>query len=330
VQDVTDDFGYLNARIRVRSARLLPEGFFREALHLGFSELLKVLAESIYGTYLAGDTLAGVDRAVALHLNRSIADLPLLVAGQAREAVSLLLMRADLANLKTILRAKLAGWSAEDTLGRLGVGTLPPALHRAMTEAPDAASIAQLLSLREHPLGGALRKALRAEQEPLAMEVMLDRAFFSATFRRARELDQPYLAGFLRAEIDGLNLSTGVKLSTIGFEGPATGFFLKGGHYVGISLFQRLASGETAALEELAQTDFDRAAESRDLSTLERHLRCILLAKAHAGVKDVLGAGLALDYIQRKSWEAGRIRLLSRRAFYNLLPDELEKEVLCY
>jgi vacuolar-type H+-ATPase subunit C/Vma6 len=99
---------------------------------------------------------------------------------------------------------------------------------------------------------------------------------------------------------------------------------------VGISLFQRLASGETAALEELAQTDFDRAAESRDLSTLERHLRCILLAKAHAGVKDVLGAGLALDYIQRKSWEAGRIRLLSRRAFYNLLPDELEKEVLCY
>jgi V/A-type H+-transporting ATPase subunit C len=330
VQDVTDDFGYLNARIRVRSARLLPEGFFREALHLGSAELLKVLAESIYGAYLAGDALADVDRAVALHLNRSIADLPRLVAGRARQAVSLLLMRADLANLKTILRAKSAGWSAEDTLGRLDAGTLSPALHQAMAEAPDAASIAQLLSLQAHPLGGALRKALRAEQEPLAMEVALDQAFFSATLRSARELDQPYLAAFLRAEIDGLNLSTGVKLSTIGFKGQVTGFFLKGGHSVGLPLFQRLTSGETAALEELGQTDFDRATESRDLATLERHLRCILLAKAHGGVMDVLGAGLALDYIQRKSWEAGRVRLLSRRAFYNLSPDELEKEVICY
>jgi len=327
---VTDDFGYLNARIRVRSARLLPEGFFREALHLGFPELLKVLAESIYGSDLAGDTLADVDRAVTLHLNRTIADLPRLVAGRAREAVSLLLMRVDLSNLKNILRAKSAGRSAEDTLGRLDAGTLSPALYRTLDEAPDAASVAQLLSLRKHPLGGALRKALRAEHEPLALEVALDQAFFTATLRRARELDQPYLTGFLRAEIDGLNLATGVKLSTIGFEGQTTGFFLKGGHWVGLPLFQRLASGETAVLEELGQTDFDAVAESKDLLTLERHLRCILLAKAHAGVKDVLGAGLALDFIQRKLWEAGRIRLLSRRAFYNLLPDELEKEVLCY
>jgi len=327
---VTDDFGYLNARIRVRSARLLPEGFFREALHLGFPELLKVLAESIYGSDLAGDTLSDVDRAVTLHLNRTIADLPRLVAGRAREAVGLLLMRADLSNLKNILRAKSAGRSAEDTLGRLDAGTLSPALYRMLDEAPDAASIAQLLSLRKHPLGGALRKALQTEHEPLAVEVALDQAFFTATLRRARELDQPYLTGFLRAEIDGLNLATGVKLSTIGYDGQTTGFFLKGGHWVGLPLFQRLASGETAALEELGQTDFDPVAESKDLSTLERHLRCILLAKAHAGVKDVLGAGLALDFIQRKLWEAGRIRLLSRRAYYNLLPDELEKEVFCY
>ena len=327
---MTDDFGYLNARIRVRSARLLPESFFREALRLGFPELLKVLAESIYGAYLVGDALADVDRAITLHLNRTIADLPRLVAGRAREAVSLLLMRADLANLKIILRAKSAGWSVEDILGRLDAGALSPAIYQLLAEAPDTATIAQLLSLQQHPLGGALRKALRAQQEPLALEVALDRAFFAATLRRARELEQPYLAGFLRAEIDGLNLATGVKLSTMGFEGQATDFFLQGGHWVGFPLFQRLASGETAALEELGETDFDSVTESRDLSALERHLRCFLLAKAHAGVKDVLGAGLTLDYIQRKTWEGGRIRLISRRAYYNLSADELEKEVLCY
>jgi V/A-type H+-transporting ATPase subunit C len=326
---VADDFGYLNARIRVRSSRLLHEGFFREALHLSFAELVKVLAESVYGPDLTGQTLADVDRAVSLHLNRTVADLPRLVSGRAREAVSLILMRADLANLKTILRGKAAGWSTADLLGRLGSGTLSPNLLSTMAEAPDAASMAQVLSLRKHPLAGALRAALRAEQESPAMEVALDQAFFTATLRRARELDQPYLTDFLRTEIDGLNLAAGVKLFTVGFEGQAMRFFLKGGRCVGMPLFQRLAQGETAALAELGQTDFDRAAEARDLATLERHLRCILLAKAHEGVKDVLGAGLAVDYIRRKSWEAERIRLLGRRAYYGLSPVEMEKEINC-
>jgi len=327
---VADDFGYLNARIRVRMSRLLQEGFFREALHLSFAELVKVLAESSYGPDLTGQTLADVDRAVSLHLKRTVADLPRLVSGQAREAVSLLLMRTDLANLKTILRGKAARWSSADLLGRLGgTGTLSPDLLSIMAEAPDAASMAQVLSLRKHPLAGALREALRAGHESLAMEVTLDRAFFTATLRRARELDQPYLADFLRTEIDGLNLAVGVRLFTVGFEDQAMRFFLKGGRCIGIALFQRLAQGETAALEELGQTDFDRAAESRDLATLERHLRCILLSKAHEGVKDVLGAGLAVDYIQRKSWEAERIRLLSRRAYYSLSPVEMEKEIIC-
>jgi len=326
---VADDFGYLNARIRVRSSRLLHEGFFREALRLSFSELVKVLAESDYGPDLAGHTLADVDRAVSGHLNRTVADLPRLVSGSAREAVNMLLMRADLANVKTILRSKAAGRSAEDILGRLASGTLSPVLLGTLTQAPDAASIAQLLSLQKHPLAGALRKALRSEHELPAMEIALDQEFFKATLRRARELDQPCLVGFLRAEIDGLNLSGGLKLSNNGFEGQAARYFLKGGRFIGLALFQRLASGETAALEELGQTDFDRAAESRDLATLERHLRCILLAKAHECVKDVLGAGLAVDYIQRKSWEAGRIRLLARRAYYRLSPEEMEKEVIC-
>ena len=326
---MVDDFGYLNARIRVRSSRLLHEGFFHEALRLSFAELVKVLAESIYGPDLTGETLPDIDRAVFLHLKRTVADLPRLASGRAREALSLILMRTDLANLKTILRGKAAGWSTADLLGRLGSGTLSPDLLSTMAEAPDAASMAQVLSLRKHPLAGALRAALRAEQESPAMEVALDQAFFTATLRRARELDQPYLTDFLRTEIDGLNLAAGVKLFTVGFEGQAMRFFLKGGRCVGMPLFQRLAQGETAALEELGQTDFDRAAEARDLATLERHLRCILLAKAHEGVKDVLGAGLAVDYIRRKSWEAERIRLLGRRAYYGLSPVEMEKEINC-
>ncbi|MEJ2672792.1 MAG: V-type ATPase subunit [Deltaproteobacteria bacterium] len=326
---MTDDFGYLNARLRVRRSRLLPEGFFNEALRLGFPELVKVLGETVYGPDLTGEDLADVDQAAMAHLNRTVGDLPRLVAGEAREAVSLLLLRSDLANVRTILRGKQAGWTGEEIMGHLGAGTIPPALYGHLVEAPDAASLAQLLTLPRHPIARALREAVAASREPLEMEITLDRRFYAALLRRAQELNQPYLASFMRFEIDALNLATGLKLSTVGFAGELPRFFLPGGRCVGQPLFELLAAGEVAALEELSNTDFARVTEVRDLSTLERELRCLLLAKAKAGVKDVLGAGMANDYILQKEWEAGRIRLLARRAFFGLPPGAVEPEVFC-
>jgi V/A-type H+-transporting ATPase subunit C len=326
---VSDDFSYLNARVRVRRGQLLQEGFFREALSLSFPEVVKVLGESIYGPDLTGDALPDVDRAVRVHFNRTVADLPRLVSGEAREAVSLLLMRADLVNVKTILRGKEAGWPADETMEHLDGGTLPQGMYRVLVEAPDVASLGQLLSLPKHPLARALSEAARHIRDPIETEVALDRVFYSTMLRRARELDQPYLADFMGFEVDSLNLSTGLKLFTVGFDGEPERFFLKGGRYVSLSLFRRLTEGEVAALEELGNTGFDRVAEVRDLSALDRGLRCTLLAKAHAGAKDVLGAGLVIDYVQRKRWEAGRIRLLARRACYNLPAPSVEQEVFC-
>ena len=137
---------------------MLPEGFFSEALGLGFPELVKALKETLYGPDLTGDTLPDLDRAVMVHLNRTVGDLPRLVSGKAREAVSLLLMRTDLANVKTILRGKQAGWPPEEIMGHLGAGTIPRAFYGLLVEAADAAALAQLFSLPEHPLAGALRQ----------------------------------------------------------------------------------------------------------------------------------------------------------------------------
>jgi V/A-type H+/Na+-transporting ATPase subunit C len=326
---LTDDFTYLNARIWVRRSRLLPEHFFREALKRNFPDLMKALRESIYGPDLTGDTLADVDRAVMVHLNRTVGDLPRLVSGEASEAVSLLLMRFDLANVKIILRGQQAGWAPVEIMGHLGAGTIPRAFYALLVEAADAGSLAQLFSLPEHPLAKPLRDAVSASGEPLEMEIILDREFYAALLRRAQELSQPYLAEFMSFEIDTLNLATGFKLFTLGFEGQSNRFFLPGGKRIDLSLFEFLAQGERDALKVLGNTVFGRVAEAKDLATLERDLRCILLAKAHQGIKDQLGAGMANDYILHKEWEAGRIRLLARRAFLGLPPEIVEPEVFC-
>lgn len=326
---LTDDFGYLNARLRVRLSRLLPEGFFREALRLRFPDLVKVMKESIYGPDFTGETLADLDRAVMVHLNRTVGDLPRLVSGEAREAVSLLLMRSDLANMKVILRGKRAGLTNEEIMGHLAAGTIPRALYGLLVEAPDAASLAQLLTVPRHPLARALRHAVAATLEPLDFEIALDREFYTAMLRQAQELGQPYLVSFLIFEIDAINLATGLKLCTMGFKGQAAGFFLAGGRRVGLPLFELLAAGEVDVLKELGNTDFARVAEMRDLTTLEHGLRCILLAKAREGAKDALGAGLAIHYVLQKEWEAGRIRFLARRSILGLPASEVEPEVFC-
>ncbi len=313
----------------MRRSQLLPEGFFRQALSLNFSELVRVLSQSIYGPDLTGDSLIDIDRAVMVHLDRTVADLPRLVSGEAREAVNLLLMEADLANVKTILRGKSAGWTADQIIGHLGGGTLPRGLYPAMVEVPDAASLAQVLALPNHLLAKALREASRAGHEELEIEVLLDRTFYATILRRALELDQPYLGNFISFEIDASNLSNSVKLFTIGFEGQPDRFFLKGGRRIDLSLFRRLWGGELAALQELNDTDFGRVAEVRDLAALERGLGCARLAKAREEAKDVLGAGLAIDYVKQKEWEAARIRLLARRAYYNVPPISVENEVFC-
>jgi V/A-type H+-transporting ATPase subunit C len=325
---VTDDFGYLNARIRVRRSQLLPDGFFSEGLRLSFPELVKVLGETIYGPDLTGDSLPDVDRAVLVHLSRTVGDLPRLVAGEALEAVNLILMRSDLANIKTILRGKRAGWTGEEITGHLGAGTLPRALYGLLVEAADAGSLAQLLPLH-HPLARGLRRAAATSREPFEIEISLDQGFYAAMLRRSRELDQPYLASFITFEIDALNLAAGLKLSTMGFKEPPQRFFLPGGQRIGFHLFESLAQGEVAALEELGNTDFGRVAEVRDLTSLERGLRCLLLAKAREGIKDTLGAGLPNDYVLQKEWEASRIRLLARRAFFGLRASMIESELYC-
>jgi V/A-type H+-transporting ATPase subunit C len=326
---LTDDFNYLNARIRVRLSQMLPQGFFQEALRLSFPDLVKIMGETIYGPDLTGNDLPDVDRAIMVHLHRTVGDLPRLVAGVAREAVNLLLMRSDLANIKTILRGKEVGWTNEEILGHLGAGTLPRALYGILVDAPDAASLAQLLTLPRHPLARTLRRAVAATREPLELEIMLDREFYAALLYRAYELDQPYLVSFMRFEIDALNLAAGLKLSAMGLNGDLSRFFLPGGRRVGRPFFEELAAGEIKVLEELGNTDFKRVAEVQDLTSLERGLRCILLAKAREGVKDVLGAGMANHYILHKEWEAGRIRLLARRALFELPASTVELEVFC-
>jgi V/A-type H+/Na+-transporting ATPase subunit C len=319
-------FAYLNARVRSRRSEQVADGFFQQALSLSFPDFLRTLGETIYGPDLIGDTLADVDQAVAKHLGRTVMDLPGLVQGGLRELVSLPLMRSDLANLKTILRGKAAGKSLEEIKTGLVGGTLKEPLVAAMLQANDAAGIAQALSIPGHPLAKALRGAATAS-DPLAMEVALDRDFFAYSLEKAKKLRDTSLTAYFVLDVDATNLSTAFKLQALGAQAPEE-YFVPGGKLVNQALFNRLAAGDMSALDSLNGTALANAAAARDLPSLELALRKVLLERAAKGSLDAMGGGLVLDFIRRKEWEAARIRLLARRAYFDLPADAVAKEIL--
>ncbi len=325
---MADDFGYLGARVRSRRGELLPESFFTEALSVGFSDYLRMLAETPYGAYLTGEALADVDRAVSELFRRRVADLEGLASGEAREALRLLFLRADLANVKAILRAKATGRPAEEVRARLLGGSLPEPVLAALLEAGDAAGMAQALVLPGHPLARALRRAAAEAADAFEAELLLDRYFLAELVREAGRYGGAF-AEYFKDELELTNLATAFKLAALGGAEEPERYYVPGGRYLNRALFARIAGGEVEAVDELQSTPLAPFAGVRDLAELERRARCFLLGRAARAATDVLGPGLVLDYVRRREWEGARVRLLARRAYYGLPAQAVEREVTC-
>jgi len=307
---------------------MVPEAFFQQALKLSFPDFLRLFSETVYGADLVGDSLADVDRAVNNHLARMVGDLPGLVSGEMRMLVSLLLFRADLINLKAILRGKHSHKTPEEIKATLLGGTLKEPLINALIQAPDAASVAQILQVPGHPLAKALRKAVASNPDPLALEVALDREFFTASLEKAKKLRQSRISAYFALKVDVTNLTTAFKLQALGADLPDLDeYFIAGGRYLRRPLFSRIASGDLAALDALGSTPLAPVLGVHSLGELERVVREIMRARAASGATDSLGGGLVLDFVQRKLWEASRIRLLARRAYFNLPAEAVAKEI---
>lgn len=107
------------------------------------------------------------------------------------------------------------------------------------------------------------------------------------------------------------------------------GLFIRGGRFVDRVRFARLLEGDYAVFDELGGTPFAPLAGVRDLKELEKRLRCLLLKEAKKGATDPLGAGLVLAYVKEREWEAVRLRLLARRAYFGLPRAQVEEEVVC-
>jgi V/A-type H+-transporting ATPase subunit C len=334
---MSSDFGYVNARVRGMSSRLLGPEAYQAALDAeDFRAFTALLDQSPYASALeearaSTSGLAAVDRALARQFHGTTRSLLRFADGAPREMIAALLRRYDLEDLKTVARAQHAGRDPGELGEALtGAGELRPGTLEALTTAPDLPAAAQALSVTKHPLAPAFARAARRYADGgdlMAFELALDRAYFAELARLADEGGTPAtFRDHVRREIDAANLRTALKVA--GRSVDRSGLFLEGGDEIRRETFEQLAEAGVAGLEQIDTGTFAALQQAEDLAGAERAIREALdEAARRAALRDPLGIGVVLRFLRNKEAEAAKLRLLARGAYYGVPRAEIEKEL---
>lgn len=337
---MSNDFGYVNARVRGMSSKLLGADVFNAALAAqDFDAFTSVLSSSPYAAALdearsEGSGLRAVDRALASSLRATTRSMLAFADGGPRAMIAALLRRNDAEDLKTIARAMHAGRSEAlgggvDAGALGGLGELRPSVLEGMAGAPDLPSAAQLLAVSKHPLSSAFTRAARryvGDGDLLAFEIALDRAAFADVRREAERAGSAIFSGHVRREIDAANLRTALKLH--GRSGEADALFLPGGREVSQALYGQIVEAGVEGLSRITGGTFAGVAGSEDSGEAERAIRASLDAAAkRSALRDPLGIGVVIRYLRARESEAAKLRLLARGAYYRVPRGDMEREL---
>ncbi|GAA5534678.1 V-type ATPase subunit [Deinococcus aluminii] len=323
---MTNAYGYINGRVRMLRADLLPGRVIEDAANAAnYAEYLRTVSETPLREDLGEATaqeagLAELDAALSHNYLRSVQHLRSIAVGQPAREVEALLLRYDVLNIKTLVRGVLAGRSSEEILaGLVPAGTIPWPVLQAAASATDVASLAQTLAVAGGKIGGVLRAAVSGGAGSLLdLEVALDQGYYRAVLASVRGVN---VRRYFTREIDVRNLLIARQLRGTA---ATNRYFIPGGREVSESDFLRVAGGDNTVGDPQLQAIL----EAPDLASAEFVARRLLdEASRNVAMSDALGAGVVLDYLRRKEQEIAKLRLIGRGKYYNLPADELRKEL---
>lgn len=241
----------LSAMLRAREPKLLSGDRAERMLDAGsFEEAAKLLTDCGYAD-MSGMNAKEIEAALAQRRADIFRELENLAPDKG--FVDVFRMKYDYHNAKAIIKAEAMGVDAKRLLSDSG------------RVAPDA-----LLSVynddrcSELPgrLGGAMEQAkaeLARSSNPQTADFVLDRAYFAELLDAAKELDCPFLAGYVRILIDSANLKSAVRTLRMGKNADFMADVLIPGGSVGADRI--IAAGDKDGIAALyAHTALEKAA----------------------------------------------------------------------
>jgi ATP synthase A1 C subunit len=349
-----DDYGYLNARVRGMSTRLLGGEVYPALLEArGLDAFAVRLAEAPnYRRLLDQERSEGggeldvhaVDAALLLAYAEDVRKVQHISAGAPRELVDLFLARYDLHNVRTLARGLLRGHAKAEVLqGTIPLGAFTAAELEELASSEDLRSLASTLVTWDVPFGAVLSGSLRELRGLegdilLALDLALDAAWFPWAVEKARNTEGGAdLADSLAAEVDLRNLVTLLKLARQG-TGPAGIMerMIPGGLMGERQLRSITEAGDLrGSMDLIARTRYGDAVSGAEeagrvrISSVERGVERMLVNKfSRLFRKDPLGFPTMLGYLWRRHAEYTDLRLIARGQAYGLPGGEVRSQMV--
>ena len=193
----------LSAMLRARETRMLTADRAARMLEAsGFEESVKLLADCGYED-LSGLNAAGIDAALSERRAAILSELENLVPDKA--LVELFRLKYDYHNAKAVLKGEAMGVDPLRLMSSSG---------RVAPEKLKAAFDEERVSDLPPVLGAAMVEAgstLARTANPQLADFELDRACFDEMKAIAAELDNPFIAGYVKLLVDAANLKSAVR-----------------------------------------------------------------------------------------------------------------------
>ncbi|HHX88121.1 MAG TPA: V-type ATP synthase subunit C [Firmicutes bacterium] len=323
-------YAYAVGRVRVLETRLLDKGKFDRMLEAtSAGEVLKVLAETSYSSYLAELTGAyEFETILRKEMANVLADFEKM--SPQPELVALIALSYDLHNLKVLFKNKYLGVENTDIL--FPAGAIP--LHRLKYAVEDE-------NFREFPevlrrAGEQILDEFVVSRDPQLIDLYLDRALFELRLTSAQKARSGFLEGLFQRQVDLLNLNTFLRVKKMGRSKD----FLKqallpGGLIAGELLLELLDESLEELISRLSTTRYSAVSgegirEWMDTGTatrLEKLSDDFITAYLQRGRHSPFGLEPLIGYLWAKQVEIKNIRLVMVGKI-NGLPTEAIRERL--
>ena len=356
-------YGYGNARLRALRSRLLSQADYDDLLaQATVEDLITRLAETPYkGDIEAALVRFGgprrVSEALSANLTRTLRRIRTFYEGEPRALVDLLLRRWDRHNLLTVLRGQSREIPSEDVLMTVvPVGDADQVALREMARQPGLRAAMDLMTSWRLPYAGALREvraATGSSPDLDQLELALSRAHYAA-IRQALANgngNRATVLAYIESEIDLINVRTVLRLARHPELMPLIRqryhtttieplLIEPAGQLSGPRLAQVAmnAGGPEAVVRELQTSRYGEAlqigwqrwqAGEGGLAVMERELeRWQLRSSAAMFLRDPLGIGIVIGYLDYKETEIANLRLIAQAVALDMQRDEVRRDLI--
>ncbi|OFV67911.1 hypothetical protein DRN98_00940 [Methanosarcinales archaeon] len=221
------EYAYINAKIRVKKGDLLDQKKMRSLMEVyETKEMIALLMDTTYRDELSSlppdATIRDIERAIMDNMVKTFVNIASAVGTEGGRALCVeLLRRFEVANLKSVLRAKLSGLSREE----LDLIPVEGFFRRRLSRLIDLASIEEMIPLLEGtPYRAILEGNMAAFKETkklFVLESALDAELFQSIWLQAKKLkgaDAASAMKLLGTRFDMMNMMTILRGKADGIE----------------------------------------------------------------------------------------------------------------